>query len=513
VPARFHLFFALFLAGCAHIPSRDADPAPVAAVVLAPASNAQGEAQISDITLSGTVTFDDLATYKEIPFEAPVGAYSLSVRVDHDGREAHTILDLGLADPVGFRGWSGSNKSTLYASAFEATPSFRAGPVPGKWNLILGIPSVRRGVTTHWTATISFNARADAAGAIQLLSGAAPGWLRGDFHTHTGHSDGSCPSQSGARVPCPVGETLAAAVRSGLDFVSVTDHNTWAQNDALRELEPFYDRLTVVHGAEITTFKGHANALGVRYPVDFRLGTSHLPDTSILLDRIAAQGGILSLSHPGLASGELCMGCGWTGDIDYSRLTAIEAVNGGALRAGTVENPTTSGILFWQKLLDQGFHLTAIGGSDNHDATDMTGERQSPVGTPTTVVWTEDASEQAVIAGVKSGRVFIDLQNQRDRVLDMTAMTGAGSTVHAVAMGGTLHLAPGSQAALLITLDGAPEAAIELVAHNLDVVQGADPHTAQITLASGAANGWIRANARDTAGKLILLGNPIYVTR
>jgi hypothetical protein len=31
-----------------------------------------------------------------------------------------------------------------------------------------------------------------------------PGWYRGDLHMHTVHSAGSCASQRGQRVPCPL---------------------------------------------------------------------------------------------------------------------------------------------------------------------------------------------------------------------------------------------------------------------------------------------------------------------
>lgn len=474
-------------------------PAPTAAERLSRAAHA-------DIVLAGVLTHADLATYKAIRFDVPAGAASLAITVEHDGKDVHSVIDLGLADPAGFRGWSGSNKTTIFVSAFEATPSFRAGPIlPGRWTLIFGVPAIRDGVTTHWKATIRFDARARAL-AASAAPVSAPGWRRGDFHTHTGHSDGSCASQSGKPVPCPVHETLDAAVRAGLDFVSVTDHNTYAQNETLRELEPFYDKLTIIRGAEITTFQGHANAIGVHTPVDFRLGTPNLPDTRKLLDRVDAQGGFLSLSHPGLASGEQCMGCGWTAPIDYSRLTGIEIVNGGALRVGKIEAPT-SGILFWEKLLNQGFHLTGIGGSDNHDATARTSEKQSPIGLPTTVVWTEDASERAVVAGVKSGRVFVDLQNRAGSLLDVEARH-AGERA---AMGGTLTLGGGESADFSVTAASGNGARVEIVSGGLDVIRGADDAKATFTLAPGARFGWIRANVRDGTGKLLLLSNPVYV--
>ncbi|MGC9200321.1 MAG: hypothetical protein ACP5E5_15745, partial [Acidobacteriaceae bacterium] len=60
--------------------------------------------------------------------------------------------------------------------------------------------------------------------------------------------------------------------------------------------------------------------------------------------------------------GEICMGCGWTPStlVDMSLLTAVEAVNGGE------RIPAFSEIPFWERKLNLGYRLTAIGGSDNH---------------------------------------------------------------------------------------------------------------------------------------------------
>jgi hypothetical protein len=200
------------------------------------------------------------------------------------------------------------------------------------------------------------------------------------------------------------------------------------------------------------------------------------------------------------------MGCGWTAPIDYGRVAGIEIVNGGALRQDKVESPS-SGILFWEKLLNQGFHLTGIGGSDNHDGTARTSEKQSPVGLPATVVWTEDASERAIVAGVKSGRVFIDLQNRAGSLLDVEAR-GGGQIAR---MGGLLELGAGDSADFLVKTAGADDAAIEIVSGGLILTRAPDAARATFTLAPGARYGWIRANARTADGRLLLVGNPVYV--
>jgi len=41
-------------------------------------------------------------------------------------------------------------------------------------------------------------------------------------------------------------------------------------------------------------------------------------------------------------------------------------------------------------------------------------------------------------------------------------------------------------------------------------VEGSDAHV-ELTLPRDEACGWIAANVRDTAGKALLIGNPIYI--
>jgi predicted metal-dependent phosphoesterase TrpH len=146
---------------------------------------------------------------------------------------------------------------------------------------------------------------------------------------HDAHSDGSCLSQSGQKVPCPLYRTVESAARIGLDFIAISDHNTISQFDAMRELQQYFDNMLLIPAREITTFQGHANVYGATEFIDFRLTSAHVPDINQLLTRVQDLDGIFSINHPGLPSGESCMGCGWTvPNTDFSRVNAIEVVNG-----------------------------------------------------------------------------------------------------------------------------------------------------------------------------------------
>ena len=103
---------------------------------------------------------------------------------------------------------------------------------------------------------------------------------------HDAHSDGSCLSQSGKKVPCPLYKTVETAAARGLDFIAISDHNTTSHYNDMRELQPYFDRLLLIPAREITTFQGHANVYGPTDFIDFRLTSPHVPNFNKLLDEV-----------------------------------------------------------------------------------------------------------------------------------------------------------------------------------------------------------------------------------
>jgi predicted metal-dependent phosphoesterase TrpH len=91
-----------------------------------------------------------------------------------------------------------------------------------------------------------------------------------------------------------------------LDFIAVTDHNTTSQADALRELQPAFDKILLVPGREITTFYGHANIFGLTDFIDFRMTDATYAAAKSWMSAVNKSGGIIAINHPGLPSGEDC---------------------------------------------------------------------------------------------------------------------------------------------------------------------------------------------------------------
>ncbi|ODT88175.1 CehA/McbA family metallohydrolase [Phenylobacterium sp. SCN 70-31] len=458
------------------------------------------------LTLRGVLTGADHQTYREVPFRVPPGTTAVTVAFDHTGKDQKTVVDLGLRDPDRFRGWSGGNKARFTLTETWATPSYLPGPLPaGEWRLILGVPNLRQDARAEYVATITLDDSPVFRGFAEAPLRPGPGWYRGDLHLHTGHSDGSCATQAGARAPCPLHLTLEAAAARGLDFVAVTEHNTTSHHQALAEAQPHFDRLLLIPGREITTFQGHMNVFGVTAPLDFQLGGPRAPDVGAILDQVERAGGLAAINHPGLPSGEICMGCGWTAPVDFARIAAVEAVNG-----AIAEGPL-SGLPFWEARLNEGRRITAIGGSDNHDARSPPG-KAAAVGTPTTVVHAEDLSQPAILAALRAGRAFIDVQGSTDRRLEMTASLG-GRTV---GMGGALPARAGEDVTLSVRVTGAAGGRVEFrgdpamrVLPPIAIVEA--DQKVHVAVAADGRPHWLRADVRGPDGKLWLIGNPVYL--
>ncbi|HEX5284329.1 MAG TPA: CehA/McbA family metallohydrolase [Bryocella sp.] len=465
-----------------------------------------------DITLHGVVSGSQNHSYVEVPFHVPAGVHRVTIIFSYTGREQKTALDLGLEDPTELRCWSGGNKSTLTVGLSDATPSCLPGPIPaGTWNVLIGVPNIRAKVSANYTASVFLSRSglvSDEPTVLREPLRPGPGWYRGDLHMHTGHSDGHCPNQSGKMVPCPVFMTVEAAERRELDFIAITDHNATSQYDAMRELQPYFNNVLLIPGREITTFQGHINFLGTTDFLDFRVGSKGVPTLNVLLQNAQRLGAVVSINHPNAPGGEICMGCRWTPEapVDMHYFTAIEAVNGGG------EDPTESGVPFWQEQLKLGHRLTAIGGSDNHQPL-LPPNATNAVGHPTTVVYARELSTAAILGGIRSGRVFIDVAGTRNRLLDMSGHTSSASAV----MGGLLAAKAGEQIDVEAEIDGGDGDSAQLIegsgqgSNNPTQAVHGDHASLHWAVTAGSGRSWFFVEVRDASGQVLLLGNPIYV--
>jgi hypothetical protein len=462
-------------------------------------------------TLEGTIHSSENQSYVKVPFSVPAGTERVTITFTYTGKEQHTALDLGLLDPEELRCWSGGNKSLLTVGLSDATPSCLPGAIPsGTWNVLIGVPNIRANVESHYTIHVDLSRSGAVAEEPEVLRQplrAGPAWFRGDLHMHTAHSDGQCPSQSGKMVPCPIFFTADAAARRGLDFIAITDHNASSQYDAMRELQPYFDKLLLIPGREITTFQGHLNLLGSTDFIDFRLDGKNVPDMNALLRSAKDVGAITSINHPLSSTGEICLGCGWkpTAPVDMSLITGVEAINGGSEQHGP------SGLPFWNEQLNKGCRLTGIGGSDNHRPMQPL-DQVGAIGSPTTVVYASDLSTQAILDGIRAGHVFIDLAGTRNRILEVNAHA-RDQTAHA---GDMLNANAGDGLRLEARVIGAAGGRLRWVEDGQEISStGAEIETSDQTVsrdwASDGRRHWFRAEVAGPDGNLWLIANPVYI--
>lgn len=469
-------------------------------------TQATAQNQPPALIVTGEVTGAQNKTYFEVPFAVPAGTHRISVDFEYTGKQQRATLDLGVFDPDRFRGESGGSKKHFTISETDATPSYLPGAIPpGQWHLLIAVPNMRPQTVSHYRAEIRFNDPAEDESFTTHPLEPGMHWYRGDLHMHTGHSDGSCPSQSGVMVPCPLFLTVQTAAERGLDFIAITDHNATSQYDAMRELQPYFDRVLLIPGREMTTFYGHFNIFGVTQFIDFRITPGGLDLNSVLRD-VQSKGGIASINHAEAPGGEICMGCRWEPrtPVDMNLFSAVEVINGG--------HDMLSSTKFWNAQLRDGHRLAAIGGSDSHNATNPPRPPGS-IGWPTTVVEAHELSVPAVLDGIRAGRTFVDLTASHDKVVDFEAESGGAGAD----MGGTLHTTPGAPISVRIHTVACKGSVVHLLLDGDETaslppmrVKSAD-FNGMATLTVGTGRHWLYVEVRDASGNLQLTSSALYV--
>ncbi|MBA3296332.1 MAG: PHP domain-containing protein, partial [Acidobacteria bacterium] len=288
----------------------------VLSLVLFVNAGTQQASANSEIILEGTITPADRLAWLERAFVVPAGTARIDVETSFTNGDQGTAVEFGVYDPVRFRGSSRVSKTSFFISRTAATPSYHPGELqPGQWRLLMGVQTIRDGVTSRYRIVVRLTPEGSSQPSPTAVTpnarASGPRWYQGDLHTHTLHSDGyKCADGRGGAGPCAVHQVVDAAVRQGLDFVAVTDHNTTSHHQDLTALQPLHDHLLLLRGQEVTSFYGHANVYGTSEIVDFRIGHPGVTAREVFA-QTRRLGGLLSINHPARETGETCTGCGW----------------------------------------------------------------------------------------------------------------------------------------------------------------------------------------------------------
>ncbi len=452
--------------------------------------------------------------YFYVPFEVPAEVKSLSVSYEYDKKGGINVLDLGVFDPCvaktnsdvcGFRGWSGGRRNVIFISEKAATNGYIAGKLPaGNWRVILGLYKIAP-EGAEVTIKIKIN-EIDRQAAQQLAEEKAKTfdfprsqrlapptadgltWFRGDLHMHTFHSDGTWTVKG----------ILDYARAANLDFVSITDHNTFSHHAELNVLAPADKNLLVMRGEEVTTYGGHFNVWGLPTGkwIDFRV----TPKDSAHLESIVAEINnlrlIFSINHPTA----LCGGCDWSyGDDTWRSFSSVEIWN------GAWDFQDEAALKKWDQMLQTGQQIRAVGSSDSHNPP---GEKNgSPIGTPTNFVGAKQLTQKDILAAVKIGRVWI--AENPTYSLNFTG-TSSGSRAR---IGDTLSVSPGKEAKFNFSGAGFPVGAtVALVSRGttLQKITLDKPDFVSTFVAKPKGGEYFRLEIRDSMKKMLAFTNPIY---
>jgi hypothetical protein len=363
-----------------------------------------------------TLTFDgDVpaeGSFFVIPFDVPAGTVEIEIR--HDDLSDMNILDWGVLDPGGFRGYGGGNTEPAVFNADAASRSYLPGAItPGAWQVYVGKAKIRETPAHYHVEVVLRDAITLAAQPERTPYVASPAlssearWYAGDFHVHSRESGDASPTLE---------EVADYAEMVGLDFVMLSEHNTISQLELYAEVQAAHPDLLFIPGVEVTTYQGHAMAMGATEWIDHRLETGGLTMLNVA-DAAHAQSAVFSINHPALSIGDACIGCGWMAELGGENVDAMEIQTGAYSVTGRLFYPHTSEM--WEDFIAAGHHVVAVGGSDDHRAGTGTGAFDSPIGSPTTMVWADELSAAAILEGVRRGRTVVKLQDGNDPMLEL----------------------------------------------------------------------------------------------
>jgi hypothetical protein len=292
-------------------------------------------------------------------------------------------------------------------------------------------------------------------------------------------------------------EELALGARAaGLDFIATTEHRSAAEPGVWGHLAA--EDFLIVLGEEVTTKTGHWLALGVSpgQVVDWNYGVRDgLIDQC--LDQVHRVGGLCVAAHPHVPYP--------SGDFMYSfqGFDVVEVWNG----LWTSDRPwnadNEAALAEWGRSLaadiQTGSWRPAMGNSDTH--------LEGQIGIPHTVVFAEELSTAAILAGIRSGRSWI----AESAAVEVSFTARAEGRIAGV---GELLATHGGQVEVRAAIQGVPAATVSFHTDRGKVHRAALPGDGAGVVqwhTTAEDSTFVRIEVRHPNGPVAALTNPIIL--
>ena len=459
----------------------------------------------------GTLTEHDVKRHIAHIVHAPAVPTRVTAMLSYDPAVVaghRNMICLSIYDPFTFRGarHRHGNRHVAEIRPNSATPGYLPGPLPaGDWVVQLATHMVMPGAVCRYELVVVIDHDEVSPAVANTLPtprfdrtvDSRPGWYLGDLHAHTVHSDGAWQ----------VIDLVAAARTRGLDFVTLTDHNT---TGGLPEMAHCGGAgLLTMGGQELTTYWGHALCLGSHAWHDWRRLTKEGPEMTALANEIYAAGGLYIIAHPRAAGDPHCTGCRWlypTMMPGVARL--VEVWNGDWF--GPAEKPrdkNEAALRLWYAWLNQGHRLVATAGTDVHGPS----QQYRSMSSGFNAVYADQLSEVAILQGVEAGHLCLSsgptLRFTAHRQSSARGMMGdslpAPDASASVSLAASWDAVPDS-ASLRLIADGRTQDTVSILATGT--------REWPVPAASAAAH-WYVVELRGRDGAMLALSNPIFFDR
>lgn len=330
-----------------------------------------------EIRFKRHVKKEEEGTYFPIEFQVPDHVESLELSYAYTRFEQNenghgetvkreiNIVDLALcATDNRYIGSSGSDRNHISISPYGSSQGFAPSQIePGTWSVILGAYKIaEEGCMVEYQVVFHEKTRR---------------LYKGDNHLHTIGSDGNCSLE----------ELALIAKKEELDYLVITDHNNYAQNQQI----PYVEGLTMIPGSEWTHYQGHAGMVGVTSPFDNPFCVNTRPEMEEKIKSARERGAKVVLNHP------FCPNCGWRWGMEDTEYDLIEVWNG-----ATPPVINRKCLDWWDEKLREGRQIPVIGGSDFH----RLGYGRMPA-SPCTCLYAWSRTKEDLMEAMAAGHGFV----------------------------------------------------------------------------------------------------------